>query len=93
MPNTKSAAKRLRQNLERRSKNRSVKSAVRTQIKKVRAALEAGDLEGAESEFRLAQKKLDQAGAHKVIARNKAARLKSRLSSRLKAAKTAGSAE
>jgi len=87
MPNTKSAKKRLRQNLIRRDRNRSVRSAVRTQCRKVRDAVKAGDAEKAEVEFRLAAKKLDRAGARNILHRNAAARLKSRLSARIKAIK------
>ncbi len=86
MPNTKSAEKRLRQSLERRTRNRAVKSALRTQMRKVREAVQAGELERAQSEFRLACKKLDQAAAKGVIHPNSAARRKSRLSAAVKGA-------
>lgn len=87
MPNTKSAKKRLRQNVVRRTRNRSVKSALKTQIRKVREAVAAGDTKTGEEEFRLAAKKLDRAAAHGVVHANLAARVKSRLSAALKAAK------
>jgi len=87
MPNTKSAAKRLRQSNDRRTRNRAVKSALRTQLRKVREALEGGKFAEAETEFRTVQKKLDQAGAKNTIHKNAAARLKSRLSAKIKAAK------
>jgi len=87
MPNTKSAQKRLRQNVANRQRNRSVKRAVRTQCRKVREAIKAGDAEQAENEFRLAAKKLDRAGARNIIHRNAAARVKSRLSAKIKALK------
>lgn len=89
MPNTASAKKRLRQNEVLRLRNRSVKSAVRTQMKKVRAAIAAGEIEKAESEFILAAKKLDKAGAHRVLHPNTSARYKSRLQRAIKAAKSA----
>lgn len=89
MPTTKSAHKRLRQSLERRAKNRAAKSAVKTQVRKVRQAVAAGDLAAAETELRLATKKLDRAGAKRVIHPNAAARTKSRLSHLIKAAKAA----
>ncbi len=79
MPNTKSAKKRLRQNEVRRQRNRTAKSALRTQIRRVHESIKAGDLEKAATEMRLAQKKLDQAGAKRLIHPNKAARTKSRL--------------
>lgn len=87
MPNTKSAKKRLKQNLERRARNRSVKSALNTQVKKVLSALAAGDVAKAEVEFRGAQHQLDQAGAKRAIHPNSAARTKSRITARIKAAK------
>lgn len=87
MPHTKSAKKRLRQNLKRRARNRAVKSALRTQVRKVREAIEAGDLAKAEAEFRLAAKKADQAAAKGVIHRNKAARIKSRLAAKIRTLK------
>ena len=87
MPNTKSAKKRLRQNVTLREQNRSIKRAIRTQCRKVREAIEAGDVELAESEFRLAAKRLDRAGARNIVHRNAAARTKSRLSAKIKALK------
>jgi len=86
MPNSRSAKKRLRQNIVQRTRNRSIKSAVRTQVKKVHTALAEGNIELAQSEFRTAQKQLDRAGAKRVIHPNAAARLKSRLSTRVKSA-------
>jgi len=87
MPNTKSAKKRLRQNVDRRGRNRSLRSDVRTQCRKVREAIKAEDVEKAEAEFRLAAKKLDRAGARNIVHRNAAARLKSRMSAKIKALK------
>ena len=88
MPNANSAKKRLRQNVARRERNRSVKRAVRTQCRKVREAVRVGDVELAETEFRLAAKRLDRAGARNVIHQNAAARAKSNLSAKIKALKT-----
>lgn len=87
MPNTKSAKKRLRQNVVRRARNRSIKSAIRTQIRKVREAVRAGDLEKADVEFRLAAQRLDRAAAARVIHPNRAGRLKSRLQNLMRKAK------
>lgn len=87
MPHTKSAKKRLRQNLKRRARNRAVKSALKTQIRKVREAIQAGDLARAEAEFRLAAKKADQAAAKRIIHPNKAARIKSRLAAKIRTLK------
>lgn len=89
MPNTKSAKKRLKQDEVRRGINRSRKSAIKTQVKKVIAAAEAGEIETAEAEYRLAAKKLDQAGAKRTIHPNAAGRQKSRLQRLIKKAKSA----
>ncbi len=86
MPNTATAKKRLRQNDKLRVLNKGFRSALRTQVKKVRVAVAAGNLEVAASEFRLATKKLDQAAAKHMIHRNAAARAKSRLSHLIKKA-------
>jgi len=88
MPTTKSGKKRHRQSLERRAHNRAVKSAIKTQVRKVRQAVAAGDLTKAETELRLAAKKLDRAGVKRVIHPNAAARTKSRLAHLIRAAKT-----
>jgi small subunit ribosomal protein S20 len=87
MPNTESAKKRLRQNIARRERNHSIKQAVRTQCRKVREAIQADNVELAETEFQMAAKKLDRAGSRNIIHRNAAARTKSRLSAKIKALK------
>ena len=89
MPTTKSAAKRLRQSTAQRDRNRSQKRALRTQCRKVRDAITAKDVATAEAELRVTASKLDQAGAHRVIHPNAAARTKSRLSAAVKAVKLA----
>ncbi|GEM_PF-196032 len=88
MPNSPSAKKRLRQNEKQRLANRTIKSAMRTQIRKVHEAVQRGDMTTAEAECRVADKRLDRAGATGVIHRNTAARTKSRLQQMLKKAKT-----
>jgi small subunit ribosomal protein S20 len=79
MPNTASAKKRLRQNETRRLRNRSARSSLRTQIRRVREAVKAGDASKAQSEFRNAQKSIDKAASERLIHPNAAARTKSRL--------------
>ncbi len=88
MPNTATAKKRLRQSVKARARNRSQRSALRRQIRKVREAVVGGQLEAAVAEFRLATKKLDQAAAANLIHDNTANRLKSRLSAAIKKAQT-----
>lgn len=87
MPNINSAKKRLRQSIVRRSRNRAAKATLKTHIKKVRSEIEAGNLDGAATAFRMAQIRLDQAAGKRVIHKNAAARLKSRLSAAILAAK------
>jgi small subunit ribosomal protein S20 len=87
MPHTKSAKKRLRQNLKLRTRNRAVKSALKTQIRKVREAVAAGNLAKAEVEFRITVKKADQAAAKRIIHPNKAGRIKSRLAAKIRTLK------
>jgi len=87
MPNTASAKKRMRQDVVRRSRNRATKSALRTQVRKVREAIAAKDAEKSQTEFRALVKKLDRAASRHVIHANAAARTKSRLSAAIKALK------
>lgn len=87
MPNSASAKKRLRQSEVRRVANRAARSVIKTQVRKVRDAATAGNIEACETEFRLAAKKLDKAAANGVIHANAAGRVKSRLSAAIKGAK------
>jgi small subunit ribosomal protein S20 len=80
MPNTKSAKKRHRQGLERRAKNRAVKSTLKTGIKKFRDVVASKNQADATTGLATISKALDQAAAKGVIHVNKAARTKSRLS-------------
>ncbi len=85
MPNTASAKKRMRQDAVRRSRNRSTKSSLRTQLRKVREAITAKKLDDCKTEYQTLVRKLDKAVAAKVIHSNTAARTKSRLSQAIKA--------
>ena len=87
MPNSKSAKKRLRQDAVRRTRNRAVKSTIKTQVRKVRDAITAGDVATAETELRLTAKRVDKAAAAGVVHANLAARVKSRLSAAVKTVK------
>lgn len=89
MPNSVSAKKRLRQSLDRRLHNRAIRSRLRGLIRGVRSAITAGDAEAGKTAFQAAVKAIDQAAAKNVIHANKAARIKSRLSTRLKAVSAA----
>ena len=83
MANIKSQIKRNRQNEIRRQRNKSTRSALRTRMKKVIEAAEAGDTDAAEDAYKTAATALDQAAAKGVIHRNAAANKKSRLARRL----------
>jgi small subunit ribosomal protein S20 len=76
VPNTRSAKKRMRQAARGRARNRPQRAALRTAVKKVRAAA-TGD-EAAKA-FRAAEAELDRAAGKGLIHRNTAARQKSRL--------------
>jgi small subunit ribosomal protein S20 len=84
MPNIQSARKRHKQSLIRREKNRSTKRSIHTECKKVLDAVTSGNVEQAETELRVVSKKVDKAAAKKIIHRNAAARVKSRLSAKVK---------
>ncbi|QDT34404.1 MULTISPECIES: 30S ribosomal protein S20 [Thalassoglobus] len=81
MPNSPNAKKALRQSEKRRLAKKPQRAALRTVLKKAREAVTADDQAAAESAFRLAVKKLDQAASKGLIHKNVAARTKSRLSS------------
>ena len=89
MANIKSASKRARQNIVRRTRNRHFASSARTYIKKARVQLAAGDLETAESSVFQASRALDRAAQKGVIHKNNAARRKSNLVKALNKAKAA----
>jgi small subunit ribosomal protein S20 len=79
LANIKSSAKRARQNLKRRARNRYYRTTARTYIKKARTEIEGNELEEAQESVRLAVKSLDKAAQKGIIHRNNAARRKSRL--------------
>ena len=85
MANIKSAIKRARQNVKLRQHNASARSMVRTYIKYVLKAVEAGDREAANAAYSKAQPVIDKATSKGLITKNKAARIKSRLVTRVKA--------
>ncbi len=85
MANIKSAKKRAIQAEKRRQHNASRRSMTRTSLKKVVAAIEAGDKATAQTAFAAAQPVLDRMAARGLIHKNKAARHKSRLAAQIKA--------
>jgi small subunit ribosomal protein S20 len=79
MPNHKSAEKRVRQNEKRRNINRSNRSRVRTQIKKLRSALSAKDNNLSQELLNPTISVIDKAVNKGLLHKNTAARYKSRL--------------
>ena len=85
MANIKSAKKRARQAEGRRQHNASRRSMMRTYMKKVVAAITAGDKEAATAAYQEAVPVLDVAAQKGLIHMNKAARHKSRFNAQIKA--------
>jgi small subunit ribosomal protein S20 len=79
MPNSPSAAKRLRQSNKKRLHNRIAKKVVKTSMKKTLQSVADKNLDKAEADFRAAVAKIDKAGARRVLHPNTAARRKSKL--------------
>ena len=91
MAHSKSALKRWRQNEAHRARNKSVRSAARTVVKKAHVAIAAGDAE-AQAAIREAASILDRAAKTHVVHKNAASRHKSRLMRQLNAASAAPAA-
>ena len=82
MANIKSQLKRIKTNEKARVRNKSVKSSVKTAIRKFREAAEAGDKDKAVELLRDASKKLDKAASKGVMHPNQAANKKSAMAKR-----------
>ena len=85
MANSPQARKRARQAEKRRQHNASLRSTMRTAIKKVVYALDAGEKDKASEAYKTAVPMIDKMATKNIITANKAARHKSRLSSRIRA--------
>jgi small subunit ribosomal protein S20 len=81
--NIKSQIKRVKTNEKRRQRNKSVRSSVRTAVRKFREAVEAGDAEKATELQKAAAKALDKAASKGVIHKNQAANRKSAMAKRV----------
>jgi small subunit ribosomal protein S20 len=88
LANSPQARKRARQNDKRRAHNASLRSLVRTKIKQVIAAVGTGDAEASKAAFQQAVPVIDKMVSKGIIAKNKAARHKSRLNAKVKALAT-----
>ncbi len=85
MANSAQARKRARQSDKQREHNASLRSELRTAIKKVKKAIAAGDKTAAQSVFQASVGTVDSIADKRIIHKNKAARHKSRLSAAIKA--------
>lgn len=85
MANSAQARKRARQASAQRDHNMSQRSELRTAVKKVRKAIEAGDKSAAQAVFQSTMSVIDRIADKKIVHKNKAARHKSRLSDAIKA--------
>lgn len=85
MANTRSAKKAIRKIERRTIVNGNRRNRMRTHIKQVEAAIEAGDKDTATTAFKIAEPEIMSAAGHGIIHRNTASRKVSRLSARLKA--------
>jgi small subunit ribosomal protein S20 len=85
MANSVQARKRARQATVQRAHNMSLRSTLRTAVKKVKKAIDAGDKTAAQAVFKESQSVIDAIADKKIIHKNAAARHKSRLSAAIKA--------
>jgi small subunit ribosomal protein S20 len=83
MPNHKSAEKRDRQNAARNAVNTANRTRLRTQVKKLRAAIDAGSLHEARTLLSETISVIDKSVQKGVLHRNTAARQKARLTSHI----------
>jgi len=83
--NSPQAKKRARQAEKRRTQNNGQRSLVRTVIKKVITAVDAGDAEKAQAAYNSAAPVIDRMADKGILHKNKAARHKSRLNTQVKA--------
>lgn len=87
MPHNNSALKRMRQNEARRVRNKSRLSELKTIRKQLVRALHDKEQAKAEELYAQLSKRLDQAASNKTIHKNSAARVKSRIATKILAAK------
>ena len=85
MANSAQARKHARQSDKQREHNASLRSELRTAIKKVKKAIASGDKTAAQSVFQASVGTVDSIADKRIIHKNKAARHKSRLSAAIKA--------
>ena len=92
LANIKSAKKRIRQNEKRRVRNRVYRSSARTEVRKARTLIVAGDLEQAELSVREASAILDKAARKGILHPGNVSRRKGRLMKQFAAAQKSAEA-
>ena len=85
MANSAQAKKRARQAEATRKRNASLKSELRTAVKKVKKAISSGDKASAAKTLQASQATIDRIADKKVVHKNLASRTKSRLAQAIKA--------
>ena len=85
MANTKQAAKRAKKSIKQRAANVSMRTTLRSAIKRVQKAIAAGDRAAATVVLKAQQATVDALAGKRIIHKNKAARHKSRLAAQIKA--------
>ena len=85
MANIQSAKKRARQNIVRRARNMALRSRLRGALRKVLTAVQKGDRAAANQVYKAAVPEIDRLVGKGILAKNRAARYKSRLNARIKA--------
>ena len=85
LANIQSAKKRARQAVKRRAHNVMLRSKVRTAIRKVMKAVEAGNKDAAKAEFAAVVPQIDRMATKGILQKNRAAHYKSQLNARLRA--------
>jgi small subunit ribosomal protein S20 len=83
LPNIKSAKKRARQSEVSRQHNKHIRSGMRTKVKSVVSAIESGNKDKAVEAYTTAIPAIDSSVSKGILHKNKAARQKSRLNSRI----------
>ncbi len=82
--------KRVRQTVKRAERNKSRRSALKSQVRSFLDAADTGKADAASKEFLAASALIDRAASHGIIHKNTAGRRKSRLAKRLNALKSGG---
>jgi small subunit ribosomal protein S20 len=83
--NLRSALRDIKKSRKRAERNKSVRSAIKTLVKRTRTTIQSGEAEAAAASLRETSSLLDKAAKRKIIHRNAANRRKSRLARQLQA--------